>query len=293
MTVLVMSACGNQGRLLLPKLARAGVRVRALRGAGPREELLALGASEAITGNAADPAVLDRALEGIDTVYHVGPSAHPQERAMGLLMIDAAQRAGVRHFVYSSVLHPIISAMPHHALKRDIEEALICSRLNWTILQPADYMQIKNFRGSFETGAYERWWSFERREELVDLDDVTDVAVRVIREGSAHYGASYPLSSGDALTGDEIAEAIARVVGRPIERRQNSAADFLQEFFGAAETDPAAAYTMNVLKGLNAWYDKHDFIGNPAVLTMLLGRKPNSCEAMVRREYAAWQAARR
>ena len=293
MTVLVMSAHGNQGRLLLPKLAQAGLKVRALRGAGPPEELLALGATQAVVGDAADPKVLEQALVGVRTVYHVGPSAHPNERAMGMAMVDAARNAGVEHLVFSSVLHPILSEMTHHALKRDIEEKLISSGLNFTILQPADYMQVISYRNTFETGVYGRWWSFARREELVDLDDVTDVALKVIREGAVHYGATYPLCSGDCLDGNQIADTVAQVMGRTIERLETSAEDFLQAFFGAAGDDPAAAYTLNVLRGLNAWYGKHDFVGNANVLTMLLGRKPNSFETMVRREFAAWQAATR
>jgi uncharacterized protein YbjT (DUF2867 family) len=291
MKVLVTAAHGNQGQLLLPKLQRAGLSVRALRGAGPREALIALGAAEAITGDAADPLVLDRAMAGVDTVYFVGPSAHPAERDMGLRMIDAAKKAGVKHVIYSSVLHPIISAMPHHALKRDIEEKLISSGLDFTILQPADYMKVVSYRETFASGVYKRWWPLDRREELVDLEDVTDVALKVIREGAPHYGATYPLCSGDCLTGHAIGAAIGRAIGKPVKCVETGAEDFLRGFFGAAADDPAFAYTLDVLRKLNAWHATHDFVGNPHVLTMLLGRKPNSFETVVRREYAAWRAA--
>jgi uncharacterized protein YbjT (DUF2867 family) len=230
-------------------------------------------------------------MSGVTTVYHVGPSAHPRERDMGFAAVDAAVKAGVRHFIYSSVLHPIVTALIHHALKRDVEEHLICSGLNFTILQPADYMQVISYREAFATGSYTRWWSVDRREELVDLEDVTDVALKVISEGSVHYGATYPLSSGDALDGYQIAEAIGRAMGQNVPTVETSAEDFLRTFFGAAHDDPGFAYPLKVLRALSAWYGTHDFVGNPNVLTLLLGRKPTSFESMVRREYAAYRSA--
>src|SRR4029450_2827631 len=97
--ILLTAAFGNQGRLLIPKLAAAGKRVRAMRATGDLGALKALGAIEAIRGDASDPATLARVMEGIDTVYHVGPSMHPREQAMGLAVVDAAAAAGVKHLV--------------------------------------------------------------------------------------------------------------------------------------------------------------------------------------------------
>ena len=53
--ILVTSAYGNQGKRLIPKLAASGARVRALRaGPGGEAALIALGAVEAIIGDASD-----------------------------------------------------------------------------------------------------------------------------------------------------------------------------------------------------------------------------------------------
>lgn len=284
--ILVMAAFGNQGRLLLPKLAAKGARVRGLRAtAGGEDALLALGAVDAVSGDAADPAVLARALDGIRTVYHIGPGGHPQERAMGFAMVEAAAKAGVEHFIYSSVLHPIIEDMVQHRLKREVEAAIVTSGLNFTILQPSDYMQVVFYQEAFRTGVYRRWWNVDRREALVDLEDVTDVAARVITEGAAHHGATYELSSGDCLTGAQIAAAIGRVMGREVRLEEITAEDFLTIFFGAAKEDPRFAYTIDMLRAMNHWYGAHDLLGNANVLTMLLGRRPNSFEDVLRRDY--------
>jgi hypothetical protein len=45
-----------------------------------------------------------------------------------------------------------------------------------------------------------------RRGSLIDLDDLSDAAAKVIREGKDHYFASYELVGPDKLTALEVAE---------------------------------------------------------------------------------------
>lgn len=93
--ILVTAAYGNQGQRLIPLLAGAGKQVRAMRGSGDLEPLKALGATEAIRGDASDPADLARAMQGVATVYHIAPSLHPREQEMGLAVVEAAEAAGL------------------------------------------------------------------------------------------------------------------------------------------------------------------------------------------------------
>lgn len=107
--LLVTAAHGNQGKLLIPRLVAAGAAVRAcVRSDESSRALRAAGVAEVVVGDIADPQVLARAMHGVAEVYYIGPTLHPQEREMGLAAIDAARAAGVRHFVYSSVLHAIL-----------------------------------------------------------------------------------------------------------------------------------------------------------------------------------------
>jgi uncharacterized protein YbjT (DUF2867 family) len=57
---------------------------------GREQELLDLGATEVVTGDMSDRAILRRAVRGVDTIYHISPSAHPLERETGLAIVDAA-----------------------------------------------------------------------------------------------------------------------------------------------------------------------------------------------------------
>ena len=282
--VLVTAGFGNQAHAVIPRLRDAGFRVRAMRarnrpGRGP----LDLGAHELVVGDAANADDAARALDGVHGVYHVGPTFHPRELQMGMNMIEQAHRAGVEHFVFSSVLHPIVTGLPQHAIKRDIEERLVQSGLNFTILQPSDYMQVSVQGYMAERGVFMLGFDLDRRQALVDLEDVADVLARVMTEGRAHYGATYELTSNDCLTGHEIADALSRATGRQVIAQQSHISDEqLAHFFGVSDLS-TVSYQVNTLKSVNAWYDKFDFVGNGNVMRMLLRREPTSYREFARR----------
>ncbi len=291
--ILVTAAHGNQGRRLIPRLARAGARVRALRATpGGEAELRELGAAEVVIGDASDPAVLAQAMRGISSVYHIGPSAHPRERQMGMNAIAAAEVAGVRHFVFSSVLHSLLTGLVQHELKRDIEESLVESRLQFTILQPADYMQVLRYPAAFEHGEFQIAWNRDRRQSVVDLEDVADVAVRVLLEGEAHHGATYELSSPGCFSAYEIASIIARVCDRPVRAVEVSPLQRMRDFFKDKTPTAEDQYSLRVFEKLQSWYSAHDLVGNPRVLAMLLDRPPRDLESFIRTEFSAWRGRR-
>lgn len=286
--LLVAAANGNQGRLLVPKLLARGLPVRAcVRSQASGERLHALGVADVVVGDIADPAVLARAMEGVRTVYHVGPVLHPRERAIGMAAVDAARAAGVGHFVFSSVLHAIITDLTQHEIKRDIEEYLLASGLAFTILQPTIYMLPQRIRPAFETGVFRVGWSRDRLQSLVALDDVTDVVCTVLAEGERHWGATYELAGPGWFTARDLGAVIARVVGRPVTVEEVDASAYRKGLLGPR--DPGEdSHEAAVIRALCRRYSDHDFVGNPNVLTHLLGRAPTSFEAFVREEHAAF-----
>ena len=289
--IVVSAANGNQGRLLVPKLVRAGLAVRAcVQSVASAEQLRLLGVDDLVIGDLSEPDVAERAVAGADAVYHVGPTLHPREREMGLVLIDAARAAGVGHVVFSSVLHAIVTDLVQHEIKRDVEEHLLASDLEFTILQPANYMLPLKLRPVFERDVFELSWSLTRRQSLVDLADVTDVALRVLTDRDQHVGATYELVAPGRYTGHELAGIIAQVLGRPIDVREIDADTYLRAWVGDRDPD-LFPHQARVLRAISARYSAHDFVGNPNVLTWLLGRAPTSFEQFVRRQWTAHQIA--
>jgi len=121
-TILAVGATGNFAGLVVPALAERGVKVRGLvRDATQGDAVRRLGATEIAIGDLRDEASLDAALKGVDAVFYIAPAFLPDEAEIGKGMVDLAERAGVRRFVFSSVIHPILSALGNHAQKAPVE----------------------------------------------------------------------------------------------------------------------------------------------------------------------------
>ncbi len=288
--ILITAANGNQAKLLIPKLLSARLPFRAcVRTEASANALRASGVTDVVVGDIADAAVLKRALDGVEKVYHIGPTLHPRERDIGFAMVDAARAAGVGHFVFSSVLHAITTDLVQHEIKRDIEEHLLSSGLEFTILQPSNYMLPIKLRPVFEEGVFRLSWSLERRQSLVDLGDVTDVVMSVLTNSRRHAGATYELAGEGRHTAYDLGEIISRVMGKTIAVEQIDADTYLGALFKGADRNKLP-HQARVLRAISARYSSHDFVGNPNVLGRLLRRDPTTFEQFVRDQHAAFEA---
>jgi uncharacterized protein YbjT (DUF2867 family) len=98
--------------------------------------------AEIVIADLTETSEASRALEGATVVYHIGPPFHPRETEIGINMIDTAVASkNCKHFVYSSVLNPQLRKMLHHDCKRYVEDYLLESGLNHTVLQPTHFME--------------------------------------------------------------------------------------------------------------------------------------------------------
>jgi uncharacterized protein YbjT (DUF2867 family) len=288
--ILVTAANGNQGRLLVPRLLAAGIPIRAsVRSESSAATLRAVGVADVVVGDLSEPAVLERAVRGVDSIYYVGPTLSPSEREVGFATVDAARAEGVSHFVFSSVLHAITTDLLQHEIKRDVEEHLLSSGLEFTILQPTNYMLAHRLKPVFERGVFELSWSLDRKQSLVDLGDIAEVAALVLTNSEQHLGATYELASADRYTARDLGDILAGVVEKPVEVREIDADAFAERVL--ADIDPTTrAYKLRAMRAISARYSGHDFVGNPNVLTWLLGRAPTTFEEWARSQYAAYRA---
>ncbi len=288
--ILVTAANGNQGKTLIPRLLTAGARIRAcVRTEASAARLREAGVAEVVRADLSDPDEMAQAMKGIEKVYYVGPTMLPRERDMGFAAVAAARASGVRHFVFSSVLHAITTDLLQHEIKRDIEEHILSSGLEFTILQPANYMLPHRLRPVFERGVFELAWSLDRQQSLVDVGDVTEVAATVLLDSERHAGATYELVSPGRYTAHDLGRIMSGIVGRDVAVEQISADTFFKARIGEPSAFP---YEARVMRAISARYSSHDFIGNPNLLTWLLGRAPTTYAEFVQREFAAFKGAK-
>jgi uncharacterized protein YbjT (DUF2867 family) len=277
--ILITSANGKTERHLIRRLSGKGKPVRALDISKESAQLKALGADEIVIGDMLDRSVLQRSMKGVSTMIQIGPPFHPKETEMGKAVIDAAAEAKIEHFIYFSVTHPQISALINHRAKLIVEEYLIDSGLNYTILQPMHYMQNISIKDVLHRGVVRMMYNLETRLSHVDMADVAEAAARVVRE-EGHIGATYELCGSDYISTNEIAAIIGNEAGHEIKAQLLPISTFLS-FDGIAGL---GEYGKDGLRRLFEYYGRRGILGNPNVLTWLLGRTPTTFAEYVRRE---------
>src|SRR5229473_822966 len=107
-TILVAGATGRQGGAVIRHLLPNGWKLRALTlnpDSHAAQGLVRQGV-EVVQGDLEDPSSLDRASRGVYGIYSVQDFwtvGAKREVQQGKNLADAAKKAGVQHFVYSSV----------------------------------------------------------------------------------------------------------------------------------------------------------------------------------------------
>lgn len=279
--ILVTGAAGKTGRAVIRALTAKGEAVRAL---VHRPEQIrsveASGAQQVVVGDMRLRATMDQAAQGVRAVYHICPNVSPDEVAIGQLAIVTARSAGVEHFVYHSVLHPQIEAMPHHWQKLRVEEQLFESRLCYTILQPTAYMQnvLAHWDQIMEQGVYPVPYAVETRLGMVDLEDVAEAAAVVLTE-PGHAGAVYELAGAEVLSQTEVATILGQQLAHPVRAETVP----LETWERRARESGLGDYQVETLVKMFRYYECYGFWGNPRVLSWLLGRSPTTFAAFIER----------
>jgi uncharacterized protein YbjT (DUF2867 family) len=266
--ILATGATGRFAHPIVTALVRSGVEVRAVvHDAAKSAMVRRLGAHEIVQADLGDPDSLRDALRGIDGAFLITPAFHPQATQFGLNLIDAAVKASVSKIVYNGVYHPSLSLV-NHASTRPVEEALYSSDLDFTVLQPAMYLQAidQAYRQALQTGAVVMPWSARSKMTYVDYRDVAD-AVAIAFTDSRLSGGTFELAAGGMIDRIELAELMSRAAGREL-----------------VAADPPAR-PQRVADGLAAMFDHYSRYGfhggNPLALRTILEREPRSVAAYV------------
>jgi uncharacterized protein YbjT (DUF2867 family) len=272
MKVLMIGATGQFAGRVVPEMKKRGVEVYALI-QNPDKQAIALknGADHIIIGNLNNDASLVNATKGMDGVFHINPAFAPNEAAMGLAMVNAARVSGVRKFVFSGVYHPSLSII-NHANKRPIEEALYESGMDFTILQPAIYMQnfIESWNDILAHKQITMPYSNLSKMAYVDFREVAEVIALAMTGTELAYG-TFELSATGMYNRFQLAEILSEITDRRI-----TAVEISQEKWSQQVQMPDNHLKEGLFR-MFQHYDKYGFAGgNSLVMKSILGREPRS-----------------
>ncbi len=223
-TVLVTGATGQQGGALARLLLKRGFRVRALTrkpASDAAEELKRLGA-QTVTANFDDYSSLEAAARGIDAVFAMGTpfeAGTETERRQGKTLADAAQAAGVQHFVYTSVASADRNTgIPHFDSKLEIEKHVQAIGVPYTIIGPVFFMEnllSPWWLPGLKAGKLAMALPASRKLQQIALADIAAFSALVLERPESFLGKRVEIAS-DELTGQKAAEILSRVSGRKI-----------------------------------------------------------------------------
>ena len=264
MKVLATGATGKYGGHVVPALLERGIEVRAgVHDVAKGDALRDLGV-DLVTVDLDDRTSVEAAVTDVDGVFLITPAFHPNATEMGLTMVSAAATAGVGKIVYNGVYHPTLSLV-NHTSSQSVEEALYWSDVDFTVLQPAMYVQAlaETYHDALDTGQVVAPWSKLSKLSYVDYRDVAEAVAIAFTDARLSYG-TFELAAGGMIDRIQIAELMSQAAGRPL----------------LAENPPETNDPPDQPDGLQSMfsdYDSHGFHGgNPLVLQTILRREPRS-----------------
>jgi dihydroflavonol-4-reductase len=245
--ILVTGATGHIGNVLVRKLLDRGEKVRALIWRGEDSRPLKNLDVEQVMGDVLDPASLEPAMRGVETVYHLAgiisimPGRNPFVWRVNVEgtrnVLAAARHAGIRRLIYTSSIHAIARA-PHGVTMDEslgfdqnnpygeydrskaaasLEVQSAAAGLDAVIVCPTGVIGPYDFRGS-EMGEVIRSASeahtmlyVEGAYDFVDVRDVVDGLISACEHG--RRGENYILS-GHKLSVRYMLETVREVTGR-------------------------------------------------------------------------------
>jgi len=223
-TVLVTGATGRQGGSVIRHMIATGWKLRALTrdSTSAAAQGLARKGIEVVKGDLEDPASLDRATDGAYGVYSVQDFwavGAKREVQQGKNLADAAKKASVEHFVYSSVGGAERnSGIDHWESKWEVEKHIRKLSLPATILRPAAFMEnyyIDQVEIGILKGKLMDPIRADKPYQTIATDDIGAFAALAFERPKVFIGMELEIA-GSELTNPEAAQIFSRILGKPV-----------------------------------------------------------------------------
>ena len=222
--VLVAGATGRQGGAVVRHMLPKGWRLRALT-RNPKSyaaRQLAEKGVELAEGDMDDPASLERAALGVYGIYSVQDFwtvGARREVQQGKNLADVAKKAGVEHFVYSSVGGAERNTgITHWETKWVVEKHVHSLSLPVTILRPASFMEtyhITEVEIGLLKGKLADPIRGDKPYQTIATDDIGAFAALAFERPKDFIGLDLEIA-GSELTNIDAAKVFSRVLNRPV-----------------------------------------------------------------------------
>lgn len=223
-TALVTGATGAIGSRLVPALLDTGWGVRVLSRSPGKLDSAWHGRVEVIEGDAADPDVLHRALDGVEVGYYLLHSMSAdgdfveRDRRLARGFAAAASAAGVGRLVYLGGLHPDGELSPHLASRVEVGEILLESSVPTAVLQAgvvlgadsASFAMLRHLTERLPAMVGPKW--LQNRIQPIALDDAVHYLVRAA-ELPPEINRTIDIGMDEVLTYAEMMQRYARIAG--------------------------------------------------------------------------------
>jgi uncharacterized protein YbjT (DUF2867 family) len=227
-TVLITGATGRQGGAVIRHMLPKGWGLRALtrQCSSYAAERLARQGVELVRGDLEDPASLECATRGVYGVFSVQDFwavGAKREVQQGKNLAEAAKKAGVEHFVYSSVGGAERnSGIDHWESKWEIEKHIRKLGLPATMLRPVAFMEnyyIDQVEIGILKGKLMDPIRGDKPYQTIATDDIGAFVALAFEKPAEFVGLELEIA-GSELTNPETAETFSRVLGRPVKFQQ-------------------------------------------------------------------------
>jgi uncharacterized protein YbjT (DUF2867 family) len=268
--ILLAGATGNVGPTLVEHLVRSGHAVRVL-ARDPQKATRLLGPRvEVIHGDLGNPASLAPAFRGISSAF-VATTPSPILDEQEINFIEAARAAKIGRLVKLSGFGIEFSSDRIHVAHARSERRLRASGLPSVVLRPVIYMSNLLFdAAAIKTGKLPSLFR-DGRINLVDPRDVAEVAARALLEPACE-GQTLEFGGSEALSYDDVAATLTRILGRRVEHVRMDEGTFEVEALRAGLPDfVVEAITTAATSARQGKYEVND-----DVVRRALGRRASS-----------------
>lgn len=225
MSIAITGATGQLGRLVVENLKQnvaADHIVALVRDPAKAADL----GVEARRFDYSQPDTLAAALQGVDKLLLISSNEVGQRATQHRNVIEAAKQAGVKHLIYTSLLHadtsPLSLADEHRATEADLK----ASGLPYTILRNGWYTEnhLGSIGGALASGAFIGSAKDGKISSATRADFAA--AAAAVLNSPGHEGKTYELAGDEANTLTDLAAEISRQTSRDIPYRDLPEAEY-------------------------------------------------------------------